>query len=362
MLRPSIGSLWRSMAAAPKLRRISAAASSEPPRNGEQLQPERERRQGQHRAEESVSEQRRGQRHQRGRRHQRDQHQRRIEAHQGGEGRPRHDRRGDALQHDAEKQIRGPAVETGGMADDAEQKRHRERRPRRRGQHDSRPPHMAQHGRHIDAHEGDREQQKDRFGNIGLQQRAERRHRNADEHQRRNRTGALPPDPSERADGELQGVVQSRTHADLMRHRWHRCKAGRTRRPRRSRLPLPLAREGWGEGPGRLPKHHWRNLTSQPENFCSAQNSGTAPHLPRSAIADASRPRLLKTTAAKGRLWTFPARGRGEHAASFSRRISPSSSPPGLTRWSMMTKRTQKHGVNRSEAAPMHGLPGQARQ
>jgi len=50
----------------------------------------------------------------------------------------------------------------------------------------------------IDAHERDAEQKKNRLSDIGLEQFAKRRQRDADEHQRGNRAGALATEPCQR--------------------------------------------------------------------------------------------------------------------------------------------------------------------
>jgi hypothetical protein len=61
----------------------------------------------------------------------------------------------------------------------------------------------------IDAHEGDAEQDENRFGNERLQDRAERRQRDSDKHQGRDRPGALTAEPGQgigrHGDPSLQG-------------------------------------------------------------------------------------------------------------------------------------------------------------
>jgi hypothetical protein len=68
-------------------------------------------------------------------------------------------------------------------------------------------------GAEIDAHEGDAEQDKDRMRHIGFEQRTERRHRDADEHQRRKGTRALAADPAQHMDGRRDGCLQRWGHS-----------------------------------------------------------------------------------------------------------------------------------------------------
>jgi hypothetical protein len=82
--------------------------------------------------------------------------------------------------------------------------------------------------------------------------------------------------------------------------------------------PSPRVRgEGWGEGAVPLPENHLCRSTSSPLIYLDRSDS-------------LRRPLTLAP------LDLSPHAGRGEHATSFSLRISFSSSPPGLTRWSML--------------------------
>jgi hypothetical protein len=68
----------------------------------------------------------------------------------------------------------------------------------------------------VDAHEGDDQQQKDRFGDIRLQQFAERRQRDADHDQCCDGAGALPAEPCEAAHGEGECSGQGGRHGVLL--------------------------------------------------------------------------------------------------------------------------------------------------
>ena len=69
----------------------------------------------------------------------------------------------------------------------------------------------------IDPHEGDAEQKKDRLGDERLEQFAERRHGDADEHQRRDGAGALATDPCQGAHGQGHALSQIEWHPNLAR-------------------------------------------------------------------------------------------------------------------------------------------------
>jgi hypothetical protein len=59
----------------------------------------------------------------------------------------------------------------------------------------------------IDAHEGNAQQQKDRFRDEWLEHLAQRRHGDAEQHQCRYRPGALAADPGEPAHGQGGTIV-----------------------------------------------------------------------------------------------------------------------------------------------------------
>ena len=71
----------------------------------------------------------------------------------------------------------------------------------------------------VDAHEGDAKQKKDRLGDEWLEQFAERRHGDAEEHERRDRAGALSADPGQRADWQRHALFQNEKHSNLAQSR-----------------------------------------------------------------------------------------------------------------------------------------------
>jgi hypothetical protein len=110
-------------------------------------------------------------------------------------------------------QIRGARIEADGVGNEARDQRHADRGPRGGRKHDCGPAQIAAQRAEIDAHEGDAEQDEDRMRHIGFEQRTERRHRDADEHQRRKGARALAADPAQQMDGRRDGCLQNRGHS-----------------------------------------------------------------------------------------------------------------------------------------------------
>ena len=81
------------------------------------------------------------------------------------------------------------------QATDAKDQWHRERRPSGGRQHDAGPPQMIAQCGEVDAHERNAQQQKNRLGDVWFQHLAERRQRDADQHQRGDGAGALTAKP-----------------------------------------------------------------------------------------------------------------------------------------------------------------------
>ena len=87
---------------------------------------------------------------------------------------------------------------------------------------------MTVQRREIDSHEGDAEQDEDRLGDVGPQQRAERRHGGRDEHDRRDRAGALAAEPCQRAQGEGEDGSKNEGHGRRQPNSFNQAPISRT--------------------------------------------------------------------------------------------------------------------------------------
>ena len=87
-------------------------------------------------------------------------------------------------------------VEAGRETADAEHQGHHERRPSCSRKDDTRPPQAVTQRRHIHSHERNAKQKKNSFGNKGFEDVTDPWHRNANEHQHRQRACALTAEPS----------------------------------------------------------------------------------------------------------------------------------------------------------------------
>ena len=189
MLRPSISSLRRAMAAGPAIRRRTTATSAEPARIANNLIPnasgesfsvsptntvgkQRSRHGGQRDAGDGLNS-------------------------RGSTMRRQVDgkRRGHGLQHERKEKVGRLHVEPERKTGRAKECRHDKHRPHSRRANNSGPSYMAAQGHRIDAHEGDAQQHEDCLGEKQLDQGPNRRCRDADEHERRDRSRALAAKP-----------------------------------------------------------------------------------------------------------------------------------------------------------------------